>query len=129
MCDKFAKTPIVAIIGTLFLTLCGMNMKVMTARDAKNRFGEFLHSAQREPVVITKNDRPVGIMISMEDAEASLLPEMMMAKEDGHGEWVAKKVTETMRRVDSGETSLLNHEDAMKLLRDRIKARLSKIPA
>jgi prevent-host-death family protein len=35
-------------------------MKVMTARDAKNHFGEFLDSARREPVVVTKNDRPVG---------------------------------------------------------------------
>jgi len=103
-----------------------MNMKVMTARDAKNRFGEFLHSAQREPVVITKNDRPVGIMISMEDAELSLLPEMMMMKEAGHEAWVASKVTQTMRRVDSGETSLLSHEDAMMQLRARIDSRLSK---
>lgn len=73
-----------------------------------------------------KNDRPIGIMISMEDAEACLLPEMMMAKEDGHGEWVTKKVTETMRRVDSGETSLLDHEDAMKHFREKINARISK---
>lgn len=102
-------------------------MKVMTARDAKNRFGELLHSAQREPVVITKNDRPVGIMISMEDAEMSLLPELMMAKEAGHDAWVATKVTETIRRVDSGETSLFSHEDAMKQLRARIDDRLSKI--
>ena len=38
-------------------------MKVMTAREAKNRFGEFLDASRREPVVITKNDRPVGIMV------------------------------------------------------------------
>jgi len=103
-----------------------MNMKVMTARDAKNHFGEFLHSAQREPIIITKNDRPVGIMVSMEDAEASLLPEMMMAKEPGHEEWVANKVAETMRRVDSGETTLIDHADAMKQIRSKIAARLFK---
>ena len=110
------------------ITSYGMNMKVMTARDAKNHFGEFLHSAQREPIVITKNDRPVGIMISMEDAEASLLPEMMNAKEAGHEQWVVDKVTETMRRVDSGETLLLSHDDAMGQLRARINSRISKIP-
>ena len=43
-------------------------MKIMSARDAKNYFGEFPDSARREPVVVTRNDRPVGIMISIEDA-------------------------------------------------------------
>ncbi len=47
-------------------------MKVMTAREAKNRFGEFLDSARREPVVVTKNNRPVGIMISVENAADTL---------------------------------------------------------
>ncbi len=42
-------------------------------RDAKNHFGEFLDSARREPVVVTKNDRPVAIMISIEDAQETLL--------------------------------------------------------
>ena len=43
-------------------------MKVMTAREVNNHFGEFLDSARLEPVVVTKNDRPVGIMISLQDA-------------------------------------------------------------
>ncbi len=41
-------------------------MKIMTARDAKNHFGEFLDAARREPVDVTRNDRPVGIMIFVE---------------------------------------------------------------
>ena len=53
-------------------------MKTMTARDAKNHFGEFLDSAQREPVLITRNNRPVGMMISIQDAADTVLPEMMM---------------------------------------------------
>ena len=31
-------------------------MKTMTAAQAKNSFGQFLDAAQREPVVVTKND-------------------------------------------------------------------------
>jgi len=31
-------------------------MKFMTARDAKNHFGEFLDTSRREPVVVTKNN-------------------------------------------------------------------------
>jgi len=44
---------------TLAIDLEGMTVKTMTARDAKNRFGEFLDAARREPVVVTKNDRPM----------------------------------------------------------------------
>lgn len=102
-------------------------MKVMTARDAKNHFGEFLDAAQREPVVITKNNRPVGIMISIQDAADTVLPEMMMDKEPGYDAWVLEKVTGTMRRVDSGESSLIEHEDAVRQVRDRLKARFSNL--
>lgn len=99
-------------------------MKVMSAREAKNHFGEFLDSARREPVVVTKNDRPVGIMISIEDAADTLLPDLFMDREPGYEEWLFGKVTRTMARVDSGETGLHEHADAMALLKGRIEARL-----
>lgn len=98
-------------------------MKVMTARDAKNHFGEFLDSARREPVIVTKNDRPVGIMISIEDAADTLLPEMLLDKEPGYDGWLFEKVTGTIRRVDSGETELLEHDEAMEKLRKRLVER------
>lgn len=104
-------------------------MKVMTARDAKNHFGEFLDSAQREPIVITRNNRPVGIMISIQDAADTVLPEMMMDKETGYDAWVLEKVSNTMRCVDSGETALIEHEDAMQQVRARLKARFTKAAA
>jgi len=104
-------------------------MKVMTARDAKNHFGEFLDSAQREPVLITKNNRPVGMMISIQDAADTVLPEMMMDKEPGYEAWLLDKVTSTMRGVDSGETALIEHEDAMQQIRARLKARFPDITA
>lgn len=107
----------------------GMDMKVMTARDAKNHFGEFLDSAQREPVLITKNNRPVGMMISIQDAADTVLPEMMMDKEPGYEAWLLDKVTRTMRRVDSGEATLIEHEDAMQQIRARLKARFSNSAA
>lgn len=102
-----------------------MSMKVMTARDVKNHFGEFLDAAQREPIVITRNNRPVGIMISIQDAADTILPEMMMDKEPEYDAWVLEKVTNTLRRIDSGETALIEHEDAMRQVRARLKARLS----
>lgn len=99
-------------------------MKVMTARDAKNHFGEFLDAARREPVVVTKNDRPVGIMISIEDAADTVLPEFLLDKEPGYDGWLFEKVMATKARVESGETRLHSHGDALSLLRERVKARV-----
>ncbi len=101
-------------------------MKVMTARDAKNHFGEFLDSARREPVVVTKNDRPVGIMISVEDAAETLLADLFVEKESGYDEWLFGKVTTTMDRVNTGKTELREHSDAMALMKGRLEARLRK---
>ena len=41
-------------------------MKIVTALEAKNRFGEVLEAAQRQPVSITRNGRPSVVMISAE---------------------------------------------------------------
>lgn len=101
-------------------------MKTMTARDAKNRFGEFLDAARREPVVVTKNDRPVGIMISVEDAADTLIPEMFMEKEPGYEEWLTAKVGATAARVESGATTLRPHAEAMSSLQSRVEARLAR---
>ena len=50
-------TPIIANIGF---------MKTVTALEAKNRLGEVLEAAQRQPVSITRNGRPSVVMISAE---------------------------------------------------------------
>jgi prevent-host-death family protein len=41
-------------------------MKSVTALEAKNRFGEVMEAAQRQPVSITRNGRPSVVMISAE---------------------------------------------------------------
>lgn len=53
-----------------FLTQETMNMKTISAKEAKNSFGSFIDSAQREPVMITRRDRPIGIFFSMQDVES-----------------------------------------------------------
>ena len=42
-------------------------MRRIAALEAKNRFGELLDTAQREPVSIEKHCRPVAVMVSAED--------------------------------------------------------------
>jgi len=39
-------------------------MKAVTAKDAKNRFGELMDTVQREPVSIEKHGRPVAVILS-----------------------------------------------------------------
>lgn len=119
-----------SIVATMDITKTdakGKKMKVMTARDAKNHFGEFLDTARREPVVVTKNDRPVGIMISVEDAADTLFSDFFIDKESGYDEWLFGKVNKTMARVASGETKLSEHSEAMSLLKGSLAARLGKI--
>lgn len=36
----------------------------MSAKDAKNRFGELMDTVQREPVTIEKHGRPVAVVLS-----------------------------------------------------------------
>ena len=39
-------------------------MKTITALDAKNRFGEVMETAQRQPVAVTRNGRPSVVVVS-----------------------------------------------------------------
>jgi prevent-host-death family protein len=46
-----------------------MNMKTMTASVASKEFGRYLETAQREPVIVTKKNRPVAVTVSFQDWE------------------------------------------------------------
>jgi len=45
-------------------------MKSLSANEAKTQFGDLLLKAQREPVQINKNGKPVAVVISMDEYEA-----------------------------------------------------------
>ncbi|CAI0711417.1 Antitoxin of toxin-antitoxin stability system [Serratia liquefaciens] len=44
-------------------------MHILTANEAKTQFGDLLLKAQREPVQITRNGKPVAVVVSAEDYE------------------------------------------------------------
>jgi prevent-host-death family protein len=46
-----------------------MIMKTMTASVASKEFGRYLDAAQREPVIVTKQNRPVAVTVSFQDWE------------------------------------------------------------
>jgi prevent-host-death family protein len=45
------------------------SMKYIAATEAKNRLGAVLDDAQREPVIIRRQDRDVAVVMSMEQFE------------------------------------------------------------
>jgi len=78
-------------------------MKTMTAAAAKNSFGKFLDMAQREPVLITKNDRPVGVFLSMADLEDTIWGERALkAHAEGYAGVEASEAL--MKRLLNAET-------------------------
>ena len=44
-------------------------MRTMSAKDAKNHFGELLLEAQKGPVTIERNGRPTAVVLSAEEHE------------------------------------------------------------
>lgn len=45
-------------------------MDALSANEAKTQFGDMLLRAQRSPVQINKNGKPVAVVISMDDYES-----------------------------------------------------------
>lgn len=44
-------------------------MEALTANEAKTQFGDMLLKAQRSPVQINKNGKPVAVVLSIEEYE------------------------------------------------------------
>jgi len=98
-------------------------MQTMTARDAKTHFGLLLDTMQREPVLVTKNNRPVGIMISIEDAADSLIPELHMEKEAGYDEWLQVKIQRTRANLQNGISQYHDHDKVMDRVWNRLQTK------
>ncbi len=64
-------------------------MKIATATEVKNRFGEFLEEARNEPVVISKTGRKAGVLLSWAEFER------LIALED---KWWAKRAKDAERK-------------------------------
>ena len=46
-------------------------MEALSANEAKTQFGDMLLKAQRAPVQINKNGKPVAVVISMDEYESN----------------------------------------------------------
>lgn len=94
-----------------------MSMKTISAKEAKNSFGSFLDSAQREPVLVTKRDRPIGIFFSMQDVEALIQVSDSFKKEIENG------ILSGLADIEAGRVKEFN-KDYANDLKARVKAKL-----
>ena len=44
-------------------------MRIASVADVKAKFSSFLRESKGGPVIVTRNGRPVGVLLSMEDEE------------------------------------------------------------
>ena len=95
-------------------------MKTISAKEAKNSFGAFLDSAQREPVMVTKRDRPVGMFFSMQDLNTLLNVGDAFKKE------IYEKVVAGIDASDAGRVRECNAELAEEL-KSKLRAKLATL--
>lgn len=91
------------------MLITGNDMETMNATDAKREFGEVLLKAQKEPVAINKNGKPVAVMISASDYETLI---------SLHEDWLRTELQKGMDDIEAGRVS--DGKDVMKRLRNRV---------
>lgn len=74
-------------------------MRTMSAKDAKNRFGELLMEARKAPVTIEKNGEPVAAVYSFEDHHYI---------EQAKLEWLNAAIAEAIAELEAGRCVELN---------------------
>ena len=65
-------------------------MKTMAAKEAKNRFGQLIDDAQRQPVTVEKNGRPFVVVQSFDDfqmAQKHRMTSLRAAIEEARAEY------------------------------------------
>ena len=68
-------------------------MEIFTANEAKNRFGEVILKSQREPVQVTKSGKPIVMVVSMEEYNAS---------EELKLRYVREHIDESLKDIENG---------------------------
>jgi len=107
-------------MDTLPLTQFNMSMKIISSRDAQNAFGHFLDTAQREPVIVTRRNRPVGVMLSMDN------PSAIFELADGMRQRIRDGVKAGLADSEAGRMHELTDDfivDLKQELHERIKAK------
>lgn len=98
-------------------------MKTMTSKEAQNAFGHFLDTAQREPVMVTRHNRPVGVMLPLNN------PSSIFELADSMRETIQAGVKAGLADSEAGRMHVLNDEyiaDLQHRAQERITAKRSE---
>lgn len=69
-------------------------MKTISATTASKEFGRFIDTAQREPVLLTRKDRPVAVTVSVADWEELVALRVERGVASGLADVTAGRATE-----------------------------------
>lgn len=99
-------------------------MQILSAKEAKNHFGHLLDTVQREPVLITRNNRPAGLFVSLEEIKGTHLAEMFEQKQDGYDEWLQAKVMQSIQNHEQGTSASRSFDEVHGNIMQKLKERL-----
>lgn len=71
-------------------------MDALSANEAKTQFGHLLLKAQRSPVQINKNGKPVAVVISMDEYESNQALKLQLLQ---------SRVIQAKSDIESGKTT------------------------
>lgn len=103
---------------TIFRT---MTMQVMTSTNIKNKMGEVIEIIQREPILMTKNNRPVAFVVSIDDVQGTYLAELAAEQEAGYEEWAKAKVKKAMQQFEKNGSKGITSDELKKRIFKKIK--------
>jgi prevent-host-death family protein len=89
-------------------------MRRMSAKEAKNHFGELLLEAQKAPVIIEKNGKPVAVVYSMDWHEAA---------EEAKLEWLKRAVAEGVADLEEGRYTEFRSDEELHDFFDDLKCK------
>jgi prevent-host-death family protein len=78
-------------------------MKSIPASEAKTHFGALLDTAQREPVTVSKQGRPVAVMMSIHDYEEMKLARLRAYLAEGEAQIARGESTTIQNKQESHE--------------------------
>lgn len=97
-------------------------MQVMTSTAIKNHVGDLMDAVQNEPVLITKNKKPVGVFVSIEDIQGTYLEEMLTQKSAEYDEWLKQKLQKASLNAKRGKAVMASEVDdaIMKRIQEKL---------
>jgi prevent-host-death family protein len=78
-------------------------MKIASVADVKARFGVYLKDSESGPVIVTRNGRPVAVLLAMQDADE--IERLVLARSP----WFQAILEESRQQIRDGQW--LTHEE------------------